>query len=126
MELNKIEKVPVLVIGYDLVKDYRQFKIAVLKSVNLNLVSKLYYVGKDTFVSEMERFCEEFKVLCEQIKILPAKLSNEQVEKLSEIKSVVIFNNGEDKSIKRYETFAKKLPIYINIWKLKDGNLVHK
>lgn len=126
MEQKKIEKVPVFVIGYDEVKDYKQFKIAILKSVNLNIVSKIFYVGEDKFVNETEKFCKEFKMECERIKVLPAKLSNEQSEKLSTIKSVIIFNNGEDKGIKRYETFAKKLPIYVNTWKTKNGNLILK
>ena len=36
---QKVEKMSVLVISYDEVKDYRQFKIAILKSFNLNFVN---------------------------------------------------------------------------------------
>lgn len=126
MEQKKAEKVPVLVIGYDKVKDYRQFRIAVLKSVNLNFVSKIYFVHKEGFTEQIEDFCKRYEIECEKITPLPAKLSNEQSEKLSEVKALVIFSNGEDKNVKRYETFAKKLPIYINTWKVKDNNLIHK
>lgn len=126
MEQNKKEKVPVFIVGYDSVKDYRQFKIAVLKSVNLNRVSLVYYIGKEEFNTQMENFCKEFGVDCEKINILPAKMSNEQTEKLSTVKALVVFDNGEDKRIKKYESFVKKLPVYTSIWKTKNGNLLLK
>lgn len=126
MEQKKVEKVSVLVIGYDAVKDYMQFKIAVLKSFNLNLVEKIYFIEKDGFTEQMEKFCKEFKVNFESMKPLPVKLSNEQSEKLSQVKCLIIFNNGEDKKIKKYESFVKKLPIYISTWKTKNGNLILK
>ena len=126
MEQSRKEKVPVFIVGYDSVKDYRQFKIAILKSVNLNLVSLVYYIGKEEFNTQMENFCKEFGVDCEKISILPAKMSNEQIEKLSTVKSLVVFDNGEDKRIKKYKSFVKKLPVYTNIWKTKRGNLLLK
>lgn len=126
MEQKKAEKVPVLVIGYDRIKDSRQFRIAVLKSVNLNFVSKIYFVDKEGFTDQIVEFCKKFDVEYEKIVPVPAKLSKEQSEKLSQVKALVVFNNGEDKNVKRYETFAKKLQIYVNTWKLKDNNLVHK
>ena len=108
MEQKKVEKVSVLVIGYDAVKDYMQFKIE-----------------KDGFTEQMEKFCKEFKVNFESMKPLPVKPSNEQSEKLSQVKCLIIFNNGEDKKIKKYESFVKKLPIYISTWKTKNGNLIN-
>lgn len=123
---QKVEKMSVLVISYDEVKDYRQFKIAILKSFNLNFVNKIYFVEKEKFTEEMKRFCKEFKMNFEAITPLPAKLSNDQSEKLSKVRGLIVFNNGEDKKIKKYETFVKKLPVYISIWKTKNGNLVLK
>ena len=123
---QKVEKMSVLVISYDEVKDYRQFKIAILKSFNLNFVNKIYFVEKEKFTEEMERFCKEFKMDFEAITPLPAKLSNDQSEKLSKVRGLIVFNNGEDKKIKKYETFVKKLPVYISIWKTKNGNLILK
>ena len=123
---QKVEKMSVLVISYDEVKDYRQFKIAILKSFNLNFVNKIYYVEKEKFTEEMKRFCKEFKMDFEAITPLPAKLSNDQSEKLSKVRGLIVFNNGEDKKIKKYETFVKKLPVYISIWKTKNGNLILK
>ena len=120
---QKVEKMSVLVISYDEVKDYRQFKIAILKSFNLNFVNKIYFVEKEKFTEEMKRFCKEFKMDFEAITPLPAKLSNDQSEKLSKVRGLIVFNNGEDKKIKKYETFVKKLPVYISIWKTKNGNL---
>lgn len=124
--MENIEKVDVLVIGYDAIKDTRQFKIAVLKSVNLNFVKKIYYLEKGAFTDQIKDFCKDFGIECEGLIPLPAKPSNEQLEKLSEIKSLVLFNNGDDKRIKKYEAFAKKLPIYVNIWRVKNGDLVLK
>lgn len=126
MEQKKIEKISILVIGYDEIKDYRQFKIAMLKSFNLNFVNKVYFVEKENFTEEVERFCKEFKIDYESVTPLPAKLSNEQADKLSLVKGLIVFNNGEDKKIKKYETFVKKLPIYVSIWKTKNGNLILK
>lgn len=123
---QKVEKMSVLVISYDEVKDYRQFKIAILKSFNLNFVNKIYFVEKEKFTEEMKRFCKEFKMNFEAITPLPAKLSNDQSEKLSKVRGLIVFNNGEDKKIKKYETFVKKLPVYISIWKTKNGNLILK
>ena len=123
---QKVEKMSVLVISYDEVKDYRQFKIAILKSFNLNFVNKIYFVEKEKFTEEMKRFCKEFKMDFEAIAPLPAKLSNDQSEKLSKVRGLIVFNNGEDKKIKKYETFVKKLPVYISIWKTKNGNLILK
>ncbi len=123
---QKVEKMSVLVISYDEVKDYRQFKIAILKSFNLNFVNKIYFVEKEKFTEEMKRFCKEFKMDFEAITPLPAKLSNDQSEKLSKVRGLIVFNNGEDKKIKKYETFVKKLPVYISIWKTKNGNLILK
>lgn len=123
---QKVEKMSVLVISYDEVKDYRQFKIAILKSFNLNFVNKIYFVEKEEFTEEMKRFCKEFKMDFEAITPLPAKLSNDQSEKLSKVRGLIVFNNGEDKKIKKYETFVKKLPVYISIWKTKNGNLILK
>ena len=123
---QKVEKMSVLVISYDEVKDYRQFKIAILKSFNLNFVNKIYFVEKEKFTEEMKRFCKEFKMDFEVITPLPAKLSNDQSEKLSKVRGLIVFNNGEDKKIKKYETFVKKLPVYISIWKTKNGNLILK
>lgn len=124
--MEQLQKVAILVIGYDEIKDYRQFKIAVLKSVNLNCVNKIYYINKSGFTEEIEKFCKEFKVETESMNPLPSKPSNEQCEKLSEIKALIVFNNGEDKRIKKYEAFAKKLPVYVSTWKTKDGNLILK
>ena len=123
---QKVEKMSVLVISYDEVKDYRQFKIAILKSFNLNFVNKIYFVEKEKFTEEMKRFCKEFKMDFEAITPLPAKLSNDQSKKLSKVRGLIVFNNGEDKKIKKYETFVKKLPVYISIWKTKNGNLILK
>lgn len=123
---QKVEKMSVLVISYDEVKDYRQFKIAILKSFNLNFVNKIYFVEKEKFTEEMKEFCKEFKMDFEAITPLPAKLSNDQSEKLSKVRGLIVFNNGEDKKIKKYETFVKKLPVYISIWKTKNGNLILK
>ena len=123
---QKVEKMSVLVVSYDAVKDYRQFKIAILKSFNLNFVNKIYFVEKEKFTEEMKRFCKEFKMDFEAITPLPAKLSNDQSEKLSKVRGLIVFNNGEDKKIKKYETFVKKLPVYISIWKTKNGNLILK
>lgn len=123
---QKVEKMSVLVISYDEVKDYRQFKIAILKSFNLNFVNKIYFVEKEKFTEEIKRFCKEFKMDFEAITPLPAKLSNDQSEKLSKVRGLIVFNNGEDKKIKKYETFVKKLPVYISIWKTKNGNLILK
>ena len=123
---QKVEKMSVLVISYDEVKDYRQFKIAILKSFNLNFVNKIYFVEKEKFTEEMKRFCKEFKMDFEAMTPLPAKLSNDQSEKLSKVRGLIVFNNGEDKKIKKYETFVKKLPVYISIWKTKNGNLILK
>ena len=123
---QKVEKMSVLVISYDEVKDYRQFKIAILKSFNLNFVNKIYFVEKEKFTEEMKRFCKEFKMDFEAITPLPAKLSNDQSEKLSKVRGLIVFSNGEDKKIKKYETFVKKLPVYISIWKTKNGNLILK
>lgn len=123
---QKVEKMSVLVISYDEVKDYRQFKIAILKSFNLNFVNKIYFVEKEKFTEEMKRFCKEFKMDFEAITPLPAKLSNDQSEKLSKVRGLIVFNNGEDKKIKKYETFVKRLPVYISIWKTKNGNLILK
>lgn len=123
---QKVEKMSVLVISYDEVKDYRQFKIAILKSFNLNFVNKIYFVEKEKFTEEMKRFCKEFKMDFEAITPLPAKLSNDQSEKLFKVRGLIVFNNGEDKKIKKYETFVKKLPVYISIWKTKNGNLILK
>lgn len=126
MEQNEKKKVAILVVGYNEVADYRQFKIAILKSVNLNFVSKVYFVDKNKFTQQMERFCEDFKLEYEKLTPLPVKPSNEQAEKLSEVKALVVFNNGEDKRIKKYEAFVKKMPVYINNWKLKDNVLINK
>lgn len=123
---QKVEKMSVLVISYDEVKDYRQFKIAILKSFNLNFVNKIYFVEKEKFTEEIKRFCKEFKMDFEAITPLPAKLSNDQSEKLSKVRGLIVFNNGEDKKIKKYETFVKRLPVYISIWKTKNGNLILK
>ena len=123
---QKVEKMSVLVISYDEVKDYRQFKIAILKSFNLNFVNKIYFVEKEKFTEEIKSFCKEFKIDFEAITPLPAKLSNDQSEKLSQVRGLIVFNNGEDKKIKKYETFVKKLPVYISIWKTKNGNLILK
>lgn len=123
---QKVEKMSVLVISYDEVKDYRQFKIAILKSFNLNFVNKIYFIEKEKFTEEMKRFCKEFKMDFEAITPLPAKLSNDQSEKLSKVRGLIVFNNGEDKKIKKYETFVKRLPVYISIWKTKNGNLILK
>ena len=90
MEQNRKEKVPVFIVGYDSVKDYRQFKIAILKSVNLNLVSLVYYIGKEEFNTQMENFCKEFGVDCEKISVLPAKMSNEQIEKFLQVTHILI------------------------------------
>lgn len=126
MEQKKIEKISILVIAYDKVKDYKQFKIAILKSFNLNLVKKIYFVEKDGFTEDIQQFCEDFKIDYEPVKPLPAKLSNEQSENLSQVKGLIVFNNGEDKKIKKYETFVKKLPVYVSTWKTKNGNLILK
>jgi len=80
MEQKKKEKSSVLVIGYDSVVDYRQFKIAILKSVNLNYVEKIYFLDKEKFTDEIVNFCTEFKIDYECITPLPARLSNEQSE----------------------------------------------
>ena len=74
----------------------------------------------------MKRFCKEFKMDFEAITPLPAKLSNDQSEKLSQVRGLIVFNNGEDKKIKKYETFVKKLPVYTSVWKTKNGNLILK
>ena len=124
--MEQIKQISVLIIGYDEISDYRQFKIAILKSVNLNRVNKIYFVEKGGFTEEMIKFCNDFKIEYESIVPLPAKPSNEQCEKLSEVKSLIVFNNGEDKRIKKYESFVKKLPIYVNTWKVKNGNLLLK
>ena len=124
--MEQKEKVSMLIIGYDEVKDYRQLKIAILKSFNLNLVNKIYFLDKNSFAQQIEKFCEEFKIECEKLIPLPAKLSNEQTEKLSSVKCLVVIDNGEDKRFKKYETFVKSLSVNINTWKTKDGNLLLK
>lgn len=124
--MEEKQKVDVLVIGYEEIKDYRQFKIAILKSINLDYVKKVYYVEKGSFTGEIVKFCEDFDLEHEGMIPLPTKPSKEQSEKLSQIKSLVLFDNGEDKRIKKYEAFVKKLPIYINTWQVKKGDLVLK
>lgn len=124
--MEQKEKVPMLIIGYNEVKDYRQLKIAILKSFNLNLVSKIYFLDKNNFTQQIEEFCKQFKIECEKLTPLPAKISNEQIEKLSSVKCLVIIDNGEDKRLKKYETFVKSLSVDVNTWKTKDGNLLLK
>lgn len=124
MSENNSKKVPILVIGYDEIEDYKQFKIALLKSVNFNLVSKIYYVEKGKFTDQIEKFCDDFDVEREGLIPLPAKPSNEQEEKLLTAGALVVFNNGEDKRIKKYETLVKNNHVFVKIWKINNKGLV--